>query len=82
MNAEVLLKGLEKWKLVSRVLGQNVENLNDKGCPKIQDLIVAVEGRNVSWICSSYIFRHKSRLHCAKRKAIVYGEWALQHFDL
>ena len=24
-------------------------------------------------------FRHKTRLHCAQRKAKVYGEWAMQH---
>ena len=57
-KAEVFLKGLEKCKLVSCLLGQNVENLDDYGCPKIQDVIVAEEGRNVSWICSSYPFRH------------------------
>ena len=24
-------------------------------------------------------FRHKTRLHCAERKAKVYGEWAMRH---
>ena len=54
---------------------QNVENLVDYGCSKIQDL---VKTDNV-WICSRYPFRHKTRLHCAERKAKVYGEWAMQH---
>ena len=75
MNAEVFAKGLEKCRLLSRIHGQNVENLNDNGCPKIQDLVKT----DSSWICSSYHFRHKTRLHCAERKAKVYGEWAMQH---
>ena len=82
MDAEVLVKGLKKFKLVSRLLGQNVENVDDYDCPKIQDLIVAEEGRIVSWICSSYPFRYKSRLHCAERKANVYGEWVFQDLNL
>ena len=81
MNAEVFAKGFEKCRLLTRLLGQNVENLDDYGCPKIQDL--AGEGKvNRSWICSSYLFRHKTRLHCAERKAKVYGDWAMQHLNL
>ena len=75
MNAEVFAKGLEKCRLLTRLLGQNVENLDDYGCPKIQDVVKT----NSSWICSSYPFRHKTRVHCAERKAKVYGEWAMQH---
>ena len=75
MNAEVFAKGLEKCRLLTRLIGQNVENLDDYGCPKIQDLVKTVS----SWICSSYPFRHKTRLHCADRKARAYGEWAMQH---
>ena len=75
LNAEVFAKGLEKCKLLTSLLGQNVENLGDYGCPKIQDLVKG----NSLWNCSSYPFRHKTRLHCAERKAKVYGEWAMQH---
>ena len=78
MNAEVFAKGLEKCRLLTRLLGQNVENLDDYGCAKTQDLVG--EGKaNSLWICSSYPFRHKTRLRCAERKAKVYGEWAMQH---
>ena len=73
MNAEVFAKGLEKCRLLSNLLGRNVENLDDYGCPEIQDLV------HSSWICSSYPFRHRTRLHCAERKAKVYGDWAMQH---
>ena len=75
MNAEVFAKGLEKCRLLIRLLVQNVENLNDYGHPEIQVLVKA----DSSWICCSYPFRHKTRLHCVERKAKVYGEWAMQH---
>ena len=65
MNAEVFAKGLEKCRLLTSLLGQNVENLDDNGCLKIQDLVKT----DSLWICSSYRFRHKARLHCAERKA-------------
>ena len=77
LKAKMSAKGFEKCRLLTRLLGQNVEILDDYGCPKIQDLVE--EGKtNISWICSSYPFRHKKRLHCAERKAKVYGHWALQ----
>ena len=75
MSAEVFAKGLEKCRLFTTPLGQNVEYLDDNGCPIIQDLV----NTDSSWICSSYSFRHKTTLHCAKRKAKVYGERAMQH---
>ena len=75
MNAEAFAKGLEKCRLLTNLLGRNVENLDDYGCPKIQDLVK----KDSLWKCSSYPFRHKTRLHCAERKAKVYGEWAMQH---
>ena len=77
MNEEVFAKGFEKCRLLNRLLGQNVEILDDYGCPKIQDLVG--EGKaNSSWICSSIPFRHKTRLRCAERKAKVFGDWAMQ----
>ena len=73
MNVEVFAKGLKNSRLLFRLLGKNVENFNDYGCPKIQDLVG--EGKtDVLWMCSSYPFRRKTELHCAERKAKVYGE--------
>ena len=74
MIAEMFAKGLEKFRLLTNLLGQNVEKLDDFDCPKIQDLVKT----DSLWICSSFPFRHKTRLHCAERKAKVYGEWAMQ----
>ena len=75
MNAEVFAKGLEKCRLLTRFLGQNLENLDDYGCPKTQDLVKT----DSLWICSSYLFRQKTRLRCAEGKAKVYGKWAIQN---
>ena len=75
MNADVFAKGLEKSRLLTRLVGKSVGNLDDYGCPKFQDLVKT----DSLWICSSYLFRHKTRLHCTERKAKVYGEWAMQH---
>ena len=75
MNAEVFAKGFEKCRLLTNLLGRSVETLDDYGCPKIQDLVKM----DSSWICSSYPFRHRTRFHCAERKAKVYGDWAMQH---
>ena len=75
MNAEVFAKGLEKCRLLTTFLGQNVKNLDDYGCPRIQDVVKM----DSLWNCPSYAFRHKTRPHCAERKAKVYGEWAMQH---
>ena len=81
MNAEVFAKELLKCRLLTRLLARSVENLDDYGCTNIQDP-VGERKTDSSWICSSYPFGHKTRLHFAQRKAKVYGEWALQHLDL
>ena len=78
MNAEVFNKGLENCRLLTTFLGQKGQYLDDYACPKIQDL-VGERKTDSSWICPSYIFRLKTRLHRAERKAMVYGEWAMQH---
>ena len=38
MNAEVFAKGLKKCRLLTNLLGQNVENLDDYGCQKFKIL--------------------------------------------
>ena len=74
-NAEVFAKGLEKCRLLTNLLGRNIEKLDDNGCPKNGHPVKT----DSSWFCSSYPFRHKTRLHCAEKKAKVYGDWAMQH---
>ena len=79
MSAEVFAKGVEKCRLLTRLLGQNVDNLDEYGCPKIQDLFGGGKTK-ISGICSSYPFRHKTRLHI-ERKAKVYGDWTMLHLS-
>ena len=69
-NADVFSKGPEKCRLLTRLIGQNVETLDDYGCPKIQGLVKT----DSLWIFSSYPFQHKTRLHCAEKKAKVYRD--------
>ena len=70
MNAEVFAKGLKKYRLLTTFLGQILENLDDYGCPKNQDLFKT----DNLWNFSRYPFQHKTRLNCAERNAKVYGE--------
>ena len=77
-NAEAFVKELEKCRLLTRFIGKKVENWDDYGCPKTQDLVKT----DSLWIYSSYPFRHKTGLHCAEKKAKVYGGWAMQHLEL
>ena len=71
-------KEFEKCRLLTNLLGRNVENLDDYGWKKIQDFVKT----DSSWICSCYPFRQKKRLHCAERKAKVYGDWAMEHLQI
>ena len=73
-RAEFFAKGLEKCTMLSALLGKQVENLDDYGCPKIQEL-------NCDWLCSSYPYRHRTTLHCAEKKAQIFGTWTLQLFN-
>ena len=49
MKAEVFARELEKCRPLIAFFGQNVENLDDYGCPKIQDLVKT----DSLWNCSS-----------------------------
>ena len=60
-------------------MDKEVEDLDDHVCPNIQEL---VESDNQMWICPSYLFRHKTTLHCAERKVKLFGECTMQHLKL
>ena len=81
MNAEVFANWVEKCGLFTTLLGQNVENLDEYGCPKNQ-ILVEERKADSSWMCSIYRFRYKTKLLCAERKAKVYGEGPMQHLNL
>ena len=56
-------------------MGEEMESLDDHGSPKVQGL-VDEEIR----ICSIYLFRRKTRLHCAECKEKLYGNWSMWYF--
>ena len=87
MNAEVFVIGREKCKLVSRLRRQSGENLDDNGCPKIQDVIVAEGGRKVPWICSSYSFSTQIKTSLRQKESqsvwrLVYATFKVVNFVL
>ena len=79
VKGEYFGKRTEKGKILRNLLDKEVEKskLEDHGCPKVQDLI-----DEEIWICSSYPFRHKTKLHCAERKANLHSNWIIRHFLL
>ena len=68
VKCEYFPKGTKKYKILGNLLDKGLENLEDHGCPKVQDL-----ADEVSWICSSYPLRHTTTLYCAERKAKMFG---------
>ena len=74
MNAEVFAKGFEKCRLLTRLLGQNVGNLDDYGFPKIQDLVGARKADS-SCICTSYPLRQKNKASLCREESK--GVWRM-----
>ena len=66
MNGEVFAKGrlVRCGRLLTTFLGQNVEKLDDYGCPKTQYLVKT----DSLWNCSSYPFRHMTKLTVPRGK--------------
>ena len=65
-----------KCKILDRLLGKEVENMDDHRCPKSRDLF-----DEEMWICSNYTSRHKTTLHClesAKQNCSVTGQCSIQ----
>ena len=67
-------EGTKIFKILGNLLDVEVENLEDHGCPKVQDLV-----DEENWICWSYLFRHKTTLHCAGHMAKLFGNWIMWH---
>ena len=65
INAEVFAKRYEKCRLLTTLLGQNVESLADYGCPKIQDLVKT----DSSWIFSSHPFPTQNKVSLCREKS-------------
>ena len=64
VKAEHFAKGTKICEILGNLLDKEAENLEDHGCPKVQDLVDEEKK-----ICSNFPFRHKTTLHCAEREA-------------
>ena len=64
MNAEVSAEGLQTCRLLTTLLGQNGESLDDYCCPKAQDLVKT----DSLWICSGYPLRPKKGFTLPRKK--------------
>ena len=53
-------------------MDEEVENLDDCGCPKVEDLV-----DEKMWTCSSYPFRHMTTFRSAERRANLFGNWRM-----
>ena len=70
---EQFAKQTRNCNIIGILVDEDVENLEDHGCPKPQDLV----GEEL-WICSSYPFKHKITLHYAEHQAELFGKWMMQ----
>ena len=62
-------KETAKCKTLRNLLDKEVENMEDHGRPKVQDLV-----DEEIWTCSSYPYRHKTTRHCAEGKTKLFGD--------
>ena len=68
-------KGIEKGKFLSDLFDRDFYDLEDLGCPRIDQLKTS----NI-YCCNSSLF-HSSGTHCARKKAKAFGSW-LQNYIL
>ncbi len=69
-GARFYAKGEEKCEFLNRLFKKKFHNLDDVGCPRVDQL-------NTSdfTYCPSYPLIHSKNLHCARRKANAYANW-------
>ena len=74
VKGEYFAKNTEKGKILGNLFDKEVEEFENHGCLKVQDLV-----DEEICICSSYPFRQKTTLHCAERKAKLFINWIMRH---
>jgi hypothetical protein len=67
-------KGLEKSKFLSRLFERDFYDLNDFGCPRIDQL------KHSNIYCRSSSPARSSGTHCARKKANAFGIWIQKYF--
>ena len=81
VKGENFAKTTEKLKNLGHFSDKVVKISDGHVWPKTRDLFNP-KAEEEFWIHSSYAFKHKSILHCAERKAKMFGNWALQPLKL
>ena len=76
-RGEYFAQERESCKSFSKFLEKEVENMDDHGCPKIQDPFV-----EEMWTCLSYQFRRKTTQYCAERKVKLLDNCTMQQLNL
>ena len=68
-NSLFYAKGLEKTSFLSRLFGRDFYDLEDFGCPRIDQL------KTSNVYCRNSSFTHSSSTHCARKKVKAFGTW-------
>lgn len=66
-------KGEEKSAVLEEYLGKPVENLDNLGCPKVENL------PGTTPCCENHILTNCNHKHCARRKAVLYYNWLIKY---
>ena len=82
VKGECSAKWTEKCNIFGSLVGKDLENLGDHGCPKSRDLV-----DEVIWICSSYLLRYKPHfiVRSARQNCLVIKQcstWKSKFFVL
>ena len=77
IQGEYFAKRAEKRQILDTFLEKWLENLDEHGCPKVQNL---VDERK--WIYSSSSVKHKTTFHYAEHMTKLFGNWIMDHLML
>ena len=77
MKGEYFAEETENCKILGKLMDNHVENLDDHGCPKIQELVDPKVDKQL------WVTQNDTRIDfTADLKAKKYGKWTLKHFKL
>jgi len=75
-DATYYAKGLEKCELLANLFRVEFVNLEDMGCPTVNQLQFGNGGGGVQIACDSYPQIHIGNAeHCAQQKARLFADW-------
>ena len=81
MSGEDFAKNEGNCKDFGNLMDEDLENVVDLDCLKIRDL-VGPKAEAEKWVCTSYLFSHKTILLCAEHKANLFDNRTTQRLKL